>query len=149
MLIFLCICAGLTTASLIVLVVFLIRMLTQLRRTAGILESLASNANEKVDTFNGMFDTIRSVSNGMRSGWFKSIQFALGLVSAYRDQRSEQQARDQSAGQRQHASHDSAQGSPCEQGSPSPKAEDTPPKDQAARQHDAGNNTRDEGQSRI
>lgn len=102
MLIFLCICAGLTTASLIVVAVYLIQTLTQLRRTAKIMESLASNANEKVDTFTGMFDTIRSVSNGVRSGWFKSLQFALGLISAHKAQR-----------QQKHASHDSTEGSPA------------------------------------
>ena len=84
MAIFLSVCAGLATAALVVAVVELVLTLHRLRRMAQALEGFALNADGKLDTFRGFFDAIRSVSDGMRSGWFKGLQFVMELVSAYR-----------------------------------------------------------------
>lgn len=82
MLVFLSVCAGLTTVSIIVVAVESAMTLAQLRRTARTLELLAINANDKVNSFNGFFDAMRSVSDGVRSGWFRGLQFAAGLFSS-------------------------------------------------------------------
>lgn len=81
--IFLCVCAGLTTISLIVVAIQSVITLAQVRHTARAVELLALNANEKVDSINGFIDTMRSISDGVRSGWFKGLQFAAGLFSSH------------------------------------------------------------------
>jgi len=78
---FFAICAGLTTLSLMAIAVQAVLTLSQIRKTASALECAISNINAKVNSFNGLFDTARSMSEGIRFGWTSGFEILKSLFT--------------------------------------------------------------------
>jgi len=82
--IFYAVCAGLITAALVWAALNAVATLKQVRATARAIETLAINANEKVEATRGLFDAVGLVSDSVRSFWFKTAQFAASFVAGLR-----------------------------------------------------------------
>ncbi|MCX5783785.1 MAG: hypothetical protein NTW04_05040 [Elusimicrobia bacterium] len=78
------VCATAVTVSVIFAVVELIATLRQMRATAKSVELLAQNANDRLHSAKGLFDTVDIISNSVRSIWFKLGKLAVELIGKYR-----------------------------------------------------------------
>ena len=77
-------CAGIITASVVVVAVYAVGTLAQIRATARAVEYLAINANEKIEATRGLFEAVNLVSNSVRSIWFKVAQMGFNFLTGFK-----------------------------------------------------------------
>ena len=79
--IFYAVCAGIITVAAVIVTIYLVATLAQVKETARAVEYFVLNANDRVESMRGMFDMINAVSNSVRSGWMRAFQVAFELFS--------------------------------------------------------------------
>jgi hypothetical protein len=75
------ICAITVTVMFTALAVQAILTLAQIRNTAKAAEHLALNADGKLTSLDPIVDAVKTVSNGVSSGWFKMARAVYSLFA--------------------------------------------------------------------
>jgi hypothetical protein len=78
---FLVVCAVIITVMFAALAVQAILTLAQVRNTAKAVEYLALNADGKLTALDPIVNALKTVSNGVSSGWFRIAQTVYGLFA--------------------------------------------------------------------
>lgn len=76
------VCAVVLTIAILVAIVFLVRALVQIRRTARQAEILLNNLNQEMNLVGRITDTISSFVDMFTSPWVKVGSWVAGIASA-------------------------------------------------------------------
>ena len=75
------VCAVTITIAFVALAAQAIVTLAQVRNTAKAVEYVALNADGKLSALDPIVEAVKTVSNGVSSGWFRVAQAVYGLFS--------------------------------------------------------------------
>jgi len=78
--IFYAVCFAIITVCVVLVTVYLVQTLQQMRHTARAVEYLALNTNDRVDSVKTLFNTISNISGIVQSTAFRAGQ---GLLDAF------------------------------------------------------------------
>lgn len=76
--------------AFVVLVIYAVRTLLQIKKTAQAVEYLALTTAEKVDKTNSTFELIQRVSSILDNGFFKAITFGTDLARRFHKKKEEE-----------------------------------------------------------
>lgn len=77
-------CTLAAVLAFIVMVVFVVRAVLQITRTAQAAEYLLITTAEKVDQTKNTFDLIENVSGLLDAGWYKALKLGMDFVQRLR-----------------------------------------------------------------
>ena len=77
-------CVLVAVAAFVVLVIYAVRTLLQVSRTAEAVEYLAMTTAEKVDQTKSTFDLLDNVSSFLDSGFYKAAKLGVDIVRKLR-----------------------------------------------------------------
>lgn len=83
--IFLAVCAGVATATLVVAAFFLVRTLIQVRRTAAAVERLVTRLDSSADAVQTVALAAAKLAGGLQSKWMQAFQLGWGVFSSMRE----------------------------------------------------------------
>ena len=75
---------SIAVVAFVVLVIFAVRTLMQIQKTAESVEYLAITTAEKVDKTNSTFELINNVSSILDNGFYKAIRLGIDLINRYK-----------------------------------------------------------------
>ena len=78
-------CTLAAVLAFIVMVVFVVRAVLQITRTAQAAEYLLITTAEKVDQTKNTFDLIENVSGLLDAGWYKALKLGMDFVQRLRN----------------------------------------------------------------
>ena len=77
-------CTLAAVSAFIVMVIFVVRAVLQMTRTAEAAEYLLITTAEKVDQTKNTFDLIENVSGLLDAGWYKALKLGMDFVQRLR-----------------------------------------------------------------
>ena len=78
-------CTLAAVLAFIVMVIFVVRAVLQITRTAEAAEYLLITTAEKVDQTKNTFDLIENVSGLLDAGWYKALKLGMDFVQRLRN----------------------------------------------------------------
>lgn len=83
--IFLAVCAGVATATLVVAAFFLVRTMIQVRRTAAAVERLAARLDSSADAMQTVALATARLAGGLQSKWMQAFHLGMGVFSSLKE----------------------------------------------------------------
>lgn len=79
-------CTLAAVLAFIIMVIFIVRAVLQITRTAEAAEYLLITTAEKVDQTKNTFDLIENVSGILDAGWYKALKLGMDFVQRFKHQ---------------------------------------------------------------
>ena len=77
-------CTLAAVLAFIIMVIFIVRAVLQITRTAEAAEYLLITTAEKVDQTKNTFDLIENVSGILDAGWYKALKLGMDFVQRFK-----------------------------------------------------------------
>ena len=77
-------CTLAAVLAFIIMVIFIVRAVLQITRTAEAAEYLLITTAEKVDQTKNTFDLIENVSGLLDAGWYKALRLGMDFVQRFK-----------------------------------------------------------------
>lgn len=77
-------CTLAAVLAFIIMVIFVVRAVLQITRTAEAAEYLLITTAEKVDQTKNTFDLIENVSGMLDAGWYKALKLGMDFVQRFK-----------------------------------------------------------------